>query len=127
MRLALTLLLPLGLACSALAAATPRVADTLAVRDLSGQAAPAASSSHPRMEDYIIVFERGFETPDRIVAGVNEALQKAGAVIKYRYHTVIKGFAVSLPPDKVNVIEAINHSDFPFVIEHDQQSHPVVA
>lgn len=69
---------------------------------------------------YIIVFEKGFDTPSSVVKTVEKKLKEMGADILYRYDTVLNGFAVKLPSDKVTTLESINDQKFPFFIERDQ-------
>lgn len=70
---------------------------------------------------YIIVFEKGFDTPSHVVKNLETKLKEIGADILYRYDTVLNGFAVTLPSDKVTTLESINDQKFPFFIERDQE------
>lgn len=90
-----------------------------------------ARDTHPEVaaqakQDYLIIFEKGFDTPDRLVRQVANNLKKIGAQINFEYHTVIKGFAVSLPKDLVSDVHAFNNPEYPFVVEEDKEARTLV-
>jgi hypothetical protein len=74
------------------------------------------------LSKYIVVFEKGLETPDRIVKAAEERLKSIGAYITYEYNTVLKGFAVTAPADVMNAFAVQdNNAEYPFIIETDKQ------
>lgn len=81
---------------------------------------------------YIIVFEKGFTTPSRVVSGVESKLKELGFDIVYRYNTVLNGFAVApanlvafadkykSDDEVLGKFSEINDKEFPFFVEKDQ-------
>lgn len=82
---------------------------------------------------FIIVFEKGFDTPPTLVAATESKLKALGFDIVYRYNTVLNGFAIAPSPaliadsskyqsqdQLVAAIQALNDKSFPFFIEKDQ-------
>lgn len=77
---------------------------------------------------YIIVFEKGIETPDKNVRKVEDKLKSLGGTITYEYNTVLKGFAVSIPEDIMENFQkeemtSEGFNEFPFYVEKDQEAH----
>lgn len=77
-------------------------------------------------EDYIIVFSKGLDTPDRVVRSLEDSIKGQGGQIHYEYRTVIKGFSVSMDPSAMERVKAMNDVDFPFVVEVDQQARTML-
>ncbi|PRT55854.1 hypothetical protein B9G98_03474 [Wickerhamiella sorbophila] len=77
-------------------------------------------------QDYLIIFRKGFDTPDRLVRALSNNLKSLGAKINFEYHTVIKGFAVSMPKSLVDEVVALSDSEFPFVVEEDKEARPLI-
>ncbi|ANB14946.1 hypothetical protein AWJ20_2563 [Sugiyamaella lignohabitans] len=101
---------------------------TLATMALSAQSAALAgtttlqkAASDSSLMKYIIIFEKGLETPDRVVKAAEKKLKEIGAYITYEYNTVVKGFAVSAPADVIAIFEKNdNDAQYPFIVEVDQ-------
>ncbi|VVT54487.1 uncharacterized protein SAPINGB_P004100 [Magnusiomyces paraingens] len=83
---------------------------------------------------YIIVFEKGFKTPSKVVSTVESKLKDLGFSIVYRYNTVLNGFAVTptnlatfadtykTQEDVLAKFAEINDADYPFFVEKDQEA-----
>ncbi|CAN6638627.1 hypothetical protein TRVA0_017S00760 [Trichomonascus vanleenenianus] len=75
---------------------------------------------------YIVVFEKGPATPENIVEVVKAKLVALGASIGYEYHTVLKGFALTIPKDVMVKFQkedeaSVQSKEFPFFIEEDKE------
>lgn len=87
-----------------------------------GVRADAPTSGTEGLSKYIVVFEKGLETPDRIVKAAEDRLKAIGAFITYEYNTVLKGFAVTAPADAMTAFAVEdNNEEFPFIIEADKK------
>lgn len=74
---------------------------------------------------YIVVFEKGLDTPENVVKDVEKKLTTLGGTITYEYTTVLRGFAVTIPTDIMETFQkeemtALQNAKFPFYIEKDQ-------
>jgi hypothetical protein len=74
---------------------------------------------------YIVVFEKGLDTPENIVKDVEKKLTGLGGTITYEYNTVLRGFAVTIPTDVMETFQkeemtSLQNDKFPFYIEKDQ-------
>lgn len=80
------------------------------------------SGSREGLSKFIVVFEKGLETPDRIVKAAEERLKSIGAYITYEYNTVLKGFAVTAPADVMTTFATEDNNDeYPFIVETDKE------
>lgn len=82
---------------------------------------PASSAATVPEDTYIVVFERGLDTPDDVVSKIGATLKQLGAKINYEYKAVVKGFSVSAPTSAIEHLKGYNDADYPFVIEKDQR------
>lgn len=90
------------------------------------EARNAETETAASTQDYLIIFRKGFDTPDRLVRALSNNLKSLGAKINFEYHTVIKGFAVSMPKTLVDQVVALSDEEFPFVVEEDKEARPLL-
>lgn len=72
-------------------------------------------------ENYIVIFETGANTPDSVITDLEASMKNMGININYVYHSVIKGFSISLQPELIPSLKALNNSSFPFILEQDKK------
>lgn len=71
---------------------------------------------------YIVIFEKGLDTPDSILRTAEHKLKEIGALITYEYNTVIKGFAVTAAPQVIEEFATSgNNPQYPFIVEIDKE------
>lgn len=83
----------------------------------------AGIAARSAVENYILIFEDGMETPDTVLDKLQSELKSIGAKINYEYQTIIKGFSVSLDSSLVNKLQALNDKTYPFILEQDKGVH----
>lgn len=84
------------------------------------QDAAATAGSSDSWPSYVVLFEKGMETPDSIVKSLENKLKELGALITYEYNTVIKGFTVKAPKAVMEQVHTEEDSQYPFIIEEDK-------
>jgi hypothetical protein len=89
----------------------------------AAMAAPVGSSADVSgLMKYIVIFEKGLDTPDRVVKAAEKRLKEIGAYITYEYNTVVKGFAVSAPADVIATFAKDDNDPlYPFIVEVDKE------
>lgn len=82
-----------------------------------------ASQLIPRStpESYIVIFENGTNTPDSVVTDLEASMKSLGITINYVYHSVIKGFSISLQPELIASLKALENASYPFILEQDKK------
>ncbi|ODQ68037.1 hypothetical protein NADFUDRAFT_81127 [Nadsonia fulvescens var. elongata DSM 6958] len=96
----------------------------LVADDLDLDLRDESSVQSKAFKKYIVIFEKGQETPENIISSMKSKLLSLGAHISHEYTTLLRGFAFSAPIDLVVSLEQdenVNNEDFPFYLEEDEQ------
>lgn len=96
---------------------------TLAATALTAVSAAAVPRQDTTgLTKYLVIFEKGLATPDRVIRMAERKLKELGATITYEYNTVIKGFAVTAPAVAISSFETEQvDPEFPYIVEVDKE------